>query len=1131
MLFGGQEKGRGWAKRGDSKRAIARACVEALEQRALLAAIAVPITNPAALVYDDGRGLLYVASNDRCIQRFDPATGTMLSPITIPDNGSSWSPRGMDLTPDGKWLYVASPGQTVWKVDLNSNAVSSQNIAQGSNWQDGIVVGADGNVLMSDSQGMAIYHINPATGDLQDPNPILSGWGSLRRSADRSTATMRYYYSASHFALIDLDAGTFLGSVGNDTWIPGGLDAINGDGSLLAFHTIVNRSSAVIAQLDAIDGGLVFDPQRDVLFGIHNASNELLAYDTSTWQEIYRRDTGVSMGWVYPGSVGYDMAMSGDGREVFFVANNQIYMMPVDLIAHPGGPYSVLGGSAITFGGTADWGPGQTNLQYEWDYNYDGQSFDVDSTQQNPTYVAPVVSSPTAQVVGLRVRAGDSQVSDIVSTTLAILPWQPTLSAGGPYQVGEGQSVQLSASVSSTDGAAISAYQWDFNYDGQTFDVDATGQTPVFSAVGFRAGSSRTIALRAVTANGAISGVFTTSISSLNAAPTATFASGGNVTMGSVGTVTFSNVRDSVADLAAGMRYNYDLNNDGIFEIRNSTSPACEVPASYLATPGKHVVRARIKDSGGLYTDYTAKIPVNVPADYYPFVPGLQWQLSGQEDGVSYTETDSIVADTYNGQSVFRSHSDKRKSGSTDLHDEYVLWNGTGFDTLGAWYPSSSADDDAYSLLLGSPIPLWSETLATGRTLTWSSVPVTFAYTDYPSTTSPLRVSGQTSGSIQFVRFEDVTLNNGLHFKNALVVQQSMTMTESFASSGVQITIDSSVTDTGWFVRGLGCIKEEESDSTRTHASNGYDKTENSTDRSEFSSLPAWANYLSFAGDVLQVNGTDGTDTISFEVSGANLTCYRNGVPQSVPLASAHGVVINALGGNDVVDASALWVPVTMAGGGGRDLLVGGHAGDVISGGVGADTILGGGGDDAIGAGGGNDSVLGQRGNDSLDGGAGNDTLDGGGGNDNLVDASGANVLLGGAGDDYIDARNGWTGDVIDGGSEADTAVTDVGEGAVNAEYCYARMPKVPGGLAAAADAGGASGVSVVWNSAKWAQSYRIERSLDGKAFELLASVPSSVLSYADSSVLDGVTYYYRICAINPIGVSAYGAGTSATVG
>ncbi len=97
----------------------------------------------------------------------------------------------------------------------------------------------------------------------------------------------------------------------------------------------------------------------------------------------------------------------------------------------------------------------------------------------------------------------------------------PTADAGGPYTVGEGGSVGLSAAGSSDpdQSTASLTFAWDLDNDGM-FD-DATGISPTFSAAGKDGPSSQTVRVR-VTDAGALSATDTATVTITNVAPTIT---------------------------------------------------------------------------------------------------------------------------------------------------------------------------------------------------------------------------------------------------------------------------------------------------------------------------------------------------------------------------------------------------------------------------------------------------------------------------------------------------------------------------------------------------------------------------------------------------------------------------------
>jgi Ca2+-binding RTX toxin-like protein len=126
------------------------------------------------------------------------------------------------------------------------------------------------------------------------------------------------------------------------------------------------------------------------------------------------------------------------------------------------------------------------------------------------------------------------------------------------------------------------------------------------------------------------------------------------------------------------------------------------------------------------------------------------------------------------------------------------------------------------------------------------------------------------------------------------------------------------------------------------------------------------------AADTVTVNGTNGNDAIKVAGSANGVTV--SGLAATVTVRGSEAtdsLVINALGGDDTVDASALKagaISLTINGGAGTDLLIGSQGNDLINGGTGNDTALMGAGDDIFvwNPGDGSDTVEGQGGRDTL---------------------------------------------------------------------------------------------------------------------------------------------------------------------
>jgi Ca2+-binding RTX toxin-like protein len=115
--------------------------------------------------------------------------------------------------------------------------------------------------------------------------------------------------------------------------------------------------------------------------------------------------------------------------------------------------------------------------------------------------------------------------------------------------------------------------------------------------------------------------------------------------------------------------------------------------------------------------------------------------------------------------------------------------------------------------------------------------------------------------------------------------------------------------------------------------------------------------------DTVIVNGTNSADTV--QVTGSGTTTAVTGLAVVVNITGAEaaqdGLTVNALGGNDVVDASGLGadaIQLTADGGNGDDVLTGGDGNDTLRGGAGDDVLIGGPGVDILDGGPGNNTLI-----------------------------------------------------------------------------------------------------------------------------------------------------------------------------
>ena len=173
-----------------------------------------------------------------------------------------------------------------------------------------------------------------------------------------------------------------------------------------------------------------------------------------------------------------------------------------------------------------------------------------------------------------------------------------------------------------------------------------------------------------------------------------------------------------------------------------------------------------------------------------------------------------------------------------------------------------------------------------------------------------------------------------------------------------------------------------------------------------------------FADGVLSIEGTDGADAIVVRNNYDEVSV--DGVTGTVPASLVKAIVIESLGGNDIVRVSGGNYPLNalalVDAGAGNDVVFGGNADNAMDGGDGDDVLLGSIALDLIFGGAGNDTILGLAGDDVLFGQAGSDTIYG---------ADGHDILFGNDGADWLYGGNGV--DILHGGAGADALLGEAG--------------------------------------------------------------------------------------------------------
>jgi Ca2+-binding RTX toxin-like protein len=189
-----------------------------------------------------------------------------------------------------------------------------------------------------------------------------------------------------------------------------------------------------------------------------------------------------------------------------------------------GGPYWIRLDEELTLDGSRSQDPdaehGDKIVTFEWDFNADG-SYEYSTAEDSYTVPWPDLASfPVDTAIPIRLRVMDTLGETAEATTeLTIIANQPpSADPGGPYLTIEGTSLTLNGD-GSTDDRGIAGYEWDMNFNGLDFDVDAAGANPRVSFDDDFA--SRTIALRVTDTDGE-QDIQTTTLEVTNADPVVT---------------------------------------------------------------------------------------------------------------------------------------------------------------------------------------------------------------------------------------------------------------------------------------------------------------------------------------------------------------------------------------------------------------------------------------------------------------------------------------------------------------------------------------------------------------------------------------------------------------------------------
>jgi hypothetical protein len=296
----------------------------------------------------------------------------------------------------------------------------------------------------------------------------------------------------------------------------------------------------------------------------------------------------VSHTWLLDGDYEVTLRVTDDDGG-FGLDTAQVSIGNAPPVAEAGGPYTGDEGSPIVLtGGGTD--PTNDPLMYSWDLDQDGV---FETPGQVVTNTWPDDGSYT---VMLRVDDGRGGV-DTDDATVIVSNLAPTPEAGPDRVVAAGELVTFNGTATDP-GADTFTFEWDFDYDGMVFDVEATGQ--VVSTTFAGAATTYVVALRVTDDDGG-AGLDTASVTIGNAPPA---AEAGGPYIGEEGSPILLTGSGSPEPLT----YAWDLDYDGVFETPG------QVVTYVWPDDGTYNVTLRVDDGqGGVATDDATVFVNNVP--------------------------------------------------------------------------------------------------------------------------------------------------------------------------------------------------------------------------------------------------------------------------------------------------------------------------------------------------------------------------------------------------------------------------------------------------------------------------------------------------------------------------------------
>jgi hypothetical protein len=278
----------------------------------------IPDTTRRGMVFDFAGENLYFSTSAGLIKAFNLSTGSIVKTYNL-----GGSLNGIDIARDNSFILaaqnnVASSQGRFQRVNLANGVITNIHYtlehSEGGGWD--VAIAANGVALVSTrgrwgSADTPLRQIDLGT------NAITVRTDAPGSGFNNEVSEAKIYRSADGTRLLFMELGftptpVFTYSAATDTFgnrinTGASLDfsscALNRNGSLVGLRMYggpasLRRASdlSFVHGFNEIDGGATFDAVRDIFYGINSTTDQIIAYSTRTYAELFRLNIGENVG-------------------------------------------------------------------------------------------------------------------------------------------------------------------------------------------------------------------------------------------------------------------------------------------------------------------------------------------------------------------------------------------------------------------------------------------------------------------------------------------------------------------------------------------------------------------------------------------------------------------------------------------------------------------------------------------------------------------------------------------------------------------------------------------------------------------------------------------------------------------